>query len=278
MTQDIILRSLTTVDDLQAMQQLELEVWQMMVPVPLHQSLTVAKNGGIILGAFQGETLVGMLYSFPGWLNGEVFLCSHMLAVRKGLRHHGLGARLKWAQAEAARAAGYSLITWTYDPLETANAYLNIGKLGAVCSTYIPDCYGNMPDPLNKGLPSDRFKVAWWLQHPKPALPSYKEINLINWRLADNGLVEPTPEIPGLPDRQSIVKIAVPAEFQRIKQQDIALARVWRQITGKVFSDSFNAGWVVAGFRLGENAVHEYLLCRREELALPQPSWDKGEK
>ncbi len=275
---DIVLRSLTTVSELEAMQKLEQEVWQMTSPVPLHQSLTVAKNGGIIIGAYQGDTLVGLLYSFPGWLNGEAFLCSHMLGVREGLRHRGLGARLKQAQAEAARLAGYPMITWTYDPLETANAYLNIGKLGAVCSTYMADCYGNMPDPLNKGLPSDRFKVAWWLHHPKPTIPPYQETSLIDWRLMDNGLVEPTGVNHEFSGGRAILKVAVPVDYQSMKQQDIALARVWRQISGKVFAESFAAGWVVAGFRLGDHAVHEYLLCRREELALPELPWDRGKE
>lgn len=46
---------------------------------------------------------------------------------------------------------------WTYDPLETVNGYLNLSKLGGVCTQYIENCYGEMPDILNAGLPSDRF-------------------------------------------------------------------------------------------------------------------------
>ena len=56
------------------------------------------------------------------------------------------------------------MATWTYDPLESGNAVLNIGKLGAVCRCYLRDLYGTMPDVLNAGLPSDRFEVAWWIE------------------------------------------------------------------------------------------------------------------
>ena len=46
------------------------------------------------------------------------------------------------------RQQGLSLITWTYDPLESKNAHLNIMKLGAVCNTYYRDLYGELRDGL----------------------------------------------------------------------------------------------------------------------------------
>ena len=54
-------------------------------------------------------------------------------------------------------------MTWTYDPLESRNAYLNVHKLGAACRSYIRDYYGPMADGLNVGLPSDRLRVEWWI-------------------------------------------------------------------------------------------------------------------
>ena len=80
---------------------------------------------------------------------------------------------------------GIDLITWTFDPLEARNAWLNFGKLGAVCNTYLRNVYGNLQDGLNAGLPSDRLQVDWWIGsewvesgcavariHPPPAPPS----------------------------------------------------------------------------------------------------------
>ena len=77
--------------------------------------------------------------------------------------NRGIGLQLKTAQREAVLAQGIELITWTYDPLESRNAYLNIQKLGAICKLYRRNEYGDMLDELNQGMPSDRFEVEWWI-------------------------------------------------------------------------------------------------------------------
>ena len=78
-------------------------------------------------------------------------------------RDSGIGFALKRAQWQMVRHQDLDHITWTYDPLLSRNAYLNIARLGAVCSTYRRSEYGEMRDGLNVGLPSDRFQVDWWL-------------------------------------------------------------------------------------------------------------------
>ena len=75
----------------------------------------------------------------------------------------GVGYALKVAQREAVLQQGLRLITWTYDPLESKNARLNIAKLGAVCNTYIRNYYGELRDDINLGLATDRFQVDWWI-------------------------------------------------------------------------------------------------------------------
>ena len=70
---------------------------------------------------------------------------------------------MKTYQREHVLRQGLDLITWTYNPLLARNAQLNIAKLGAVCTTYLPNLYGPMRDGLNAGLPSDRFQVDWWI-------------------------------------------------------------------------------------------------------------------
>ena len=81
-------------------------------------------------------------------------------------RRWGVGWRLKMAQRDAVLAQGLERITWTFDPLESANAHLNFAKLGVISDTYLPDFYGAMPEALNAGLPSDRLLVAWLLARP----------------------------------------------------------------------------------------------------------------
>jgi GNAT superfamily N-acetyltransferase len=118
--------------------------------VPLHIMLTIARNGGVVLGAFAQDRLVGFVLGFLGTSNRygaeapatvKLKHCSHQLGVLPEWQSRGVGYALKVAQREAVLNQGVRLITWTYDPLESKNARLNIAKLGAVCNTYIRD-YG----------------------------------------------------------------------------------------------------------------------------------------
>ena len=89
--------------------------------------------------------------------------CSHIAAFIPNHRDSGVGFALKRAQWQMVRHQGLDHVTWTYDPLLSRNAHLNIARLGAVCSTYRRSEYGDMRDGLNAGLPSDRFQVDWWV-------------------------------------------------------------------------------------------------------------------
>lgn len=275
MNQEIQIRSITELAEMDEVQRLEREVWQMEHPVPTHQLLTSVKNGGILLGAYHGALLVGMLSSSPGYLNGEVYLCSHMMGIREEWRSRGIGERLKQEQAAQALALGYHMITWTYDPLQLANGYLNIHKLGAVCSTYIPNCYGEMNDLLNQGLPSDRFQVEWWVDRPRFALPSAKKFDLLAWKM--NSREQPQPQGLLSPDSGvSVLAVPVPVSFADIKKSDIGLAKEWRQATGQAFSQAFAAGWVAVDLKMQPGQpVHEYLLVKRAELSLPVAPWEE---
>jgi predicted GNAT superfamily acetyltransferase len=87
-----------------------------------------------------------------------------MLAVLPEYRNAGLGRRLKLAQRDDAIARGIERMEWTYDPLETKNAYLNIAKLGAISRRYEANFYGPSTSVLQGGLPTDRLYAEWWLR------------------------------------------------------------------------------------------------------------------
>ncbi len=130
--------------------------------VPAHQLQAHHHHGGCLLGLWQDGMAVGCCYAFPGPL-GQDYLYSHFAAITPSLQGQGLGFLLKQAQADWARERGYRRIVWTYDPLQAANSRLNLGKLGAVCNRYRVDYYGELEDELNRGIPSDRLEVDWWL-------------------------------------------------------------------------------------------------------------------
>ncbi|PVE67239.1 GNAT family N-acetyltransferase [Priestia megaterium] len=272
MTEALTIRSLTTTTELEDVRALESRVWGEEEATPVHQTLTAVKNGGLVLGAFLNEKLIGFQYSFPGFDGTCVYLCSHILAVDPAYRSMGIGAKLKHAQRQESKKKGYSYISWTYDPLESANGYLNIGKLGAVCSTYIENCYGDMNDPLNADLPSDRFVVEWAsTEDTKRAQPLYTpdqimDASLIQWTLTDQGF----PSVTDIDEKwldHEVVTVAIPSAFQQMKEVSPSLALDWRMRTRRVFQTCFAKGFQVTNFmKYPESSapVHFYILTKKE--------------
>src|SRR5205809_7605052 len=117
-------RDLTTLDDFAAVVELERQIWgpgyDDVVPVPI-LAISV-KRGGILIGAFEGNRLVGFVYSMPGIKHQKPTQWSHMLGVVSDYRSAGVGRDLKLLQRERALAMNLELIEWTYDPLQAANA------------------------------------------------------------------------------------------------------------------------------------------------------------
>ena len=157
----ITIHSPEILEEFKAIEGLQAEIWGTAIGVtPGIFLFVVAKEGGIVLLAQDNGKPVGFSYGILGLTeDNRVKLASHQTGVLPAYRDRGLGFDLKLAQRQAALAKSLDLITWTFDPLQGRNAWLNLRKLGAVCQTYIPDLYGEMNDAFNQGLPSDRFNV-----------------------------------------------------------------------------------------------------------------------
>ncbi|MFL6558923.1 MAG: GNAT family N-acetyltransferase [Bacillus sp. (in: firmicutes)] len=268
------IRSLHTIEELEEVRKLESKIWGESDSIPSHQTLTAVKNGGLVLGAYYEGQLAGFQYSFPGFNGKDVYLCSHVLGTDKKFRNQGIGEKLKQAQRTEAVKLGYSLITWTYDPLETMNGYLNIGKLGGVCSTYIPNCYGEMDDLLNSGLASDRFLIEWHINKENSGDSSGQGLDesfalsnsLIQWVVNAEGLPIPTATLP-LPGHEcDITFVAVPKDFRKIRETNLDVASEWRMKTRDIFTSLVQQSWQVTGFKkitCDETPVHTYILTKR---------------
>jgi len=256
------IEAIQRLEDYRSVEDLQREVWRLedVETVPDHVLITAQKNGGLVLGAFdqkpgRGRRLVGFVFGFLGrTADGTTKHCSHMLGVARSHQGQGIGYRLKLAQREHVLGQGLSLITWTFDPLESPNANLNFHKLGATCRTYIRDVYGEMRDELNAGLPTDRFQVDWHIdsEHVLHRIGGRHATSLAQLRAGEAVLVNetlrdarpmPPEEMPELDGRTLLVE--VPADFQRIRSKDLALARRWRASTRRLFEAAFAVGYVV---------------------------------
>ena len=136
---------------------------------PVRHLIVTKHAGGFTLGAFVEDKLVGFVLSVPAFLRGEKAFYSHMTAVDGKFQSHGIGAKLKWVQRENALKEGVNFIKWTFQPVQSRNAFFNLEKLGAVIKHYEPNFYGtDYPHPdLNLGLDSDRLFAEWQLDTPK---------------------------------------------------------------------------------------------------------------
>lgn len=302
---DYRLRILDQPEEMASVEELQRQVWtgSETEVVPAHLLLAAVHNGGLVVGAYQvpgpvadeqaeneadlsfsrtippDAPLVGFVFGFPGLYftpdGARPKHCSHMLGVLPDLRDQGIGFILKRAQWQMVRHQGLDCVTWTYDPLLSRNARLNIARLGAVCNTYRRNEYGEMRDGLNAGLASDRFQVDWWINSQRVFRRLSKrarlQLDLAHFLATGAAILNPTeidasglphpPSNPvGLPtpppqvdpaadtDPAALLLLEIPADFSRLRQVDLSLAQAWREHTRHLFEELFALGYLVTDF------------------------------
>ncbi len=266
----ITIRAVDSVADMLQVEALQRVIWpgDETEIIPVHMLLTVAHNGGVLLGAFDGERMVGFVFGFLGTDSlspdrvamARLKHCSHQLGVHPDYRQRGVGLMLKLAQREAVIDQGIRLATWTYDPLMSRNAHLNIRRLGTVCRTYLRDVYGDLRDDLNRGLPTDRFVVEWWITSPRVDARlegSRRGLDLAHFQSGGAKLINaassrsnglPRPAEKASDPEGTFLLVEIPHDFLAIKRQDAQLALAWRLHSREIFERAFAAGYMVTDF------------------------------
>lgn len=165
MSEEIVVRKCEGIQEFQRCVELQKEIWgEADIEVePATLFVVASETGGQVLGAFDRSRMVGYTLAVIGFLNGTVFLHSHMTGVLQDYQNRGVGRALKLFQREEALGRGIRLVVWTFDPLETRNAHFNLNRLGAISRKYLPNLYGVTTSPLHRGLPTDRLWVEWQL-------------------------------------------------------------------------------------------------------------------
>jgi predicted GNAT superfamily acetyltransferase len=280
---DIKIKSIELAEDMVDIEEVQRRVWEGSETevTPAHLLVAIVKNGGLVIGAFINEAgadrCIGFVFGFPGFYftpdGPRPMHCSDMLAVLPEYRDQGLGYRLKRAQWQMVRHQGLDRITWTYDPLMSRNAHLNINKLGAVCNTYLRNFYGEMRDSINLGLASDRFQVDWWVNTNRVKERLNREarqsLDLDHYLTAgvqiinptgqnSNGLPCPTPAFSNIIDgidtetskkeegqSPAMFLVEIPADFPSLKKADSSLAKEWREHTRQIFEQLFERDYLV---------------------------------
>ena len=205
------------------------------------KDIAVAMNfhGGLVLLAKDEDKVVGMLFGFPGRFAGRSYLYSHMTGVVNENKYSGIGQKLKIRQKEWAISMGYELICWTFDPLMSLNGNLNIGKLGGIARSFIPNFYGQMEDSLNRGNYTDRVVCEWWIQTDKIILTK------------TNTIYDPLDLDENLSDllqNRAPFLLRIPENYLGIKRENPEMAKSIRISYRDVFRKIFNSEFILAGF------------------------------
>lgn len=276
----LTVRPLTSVAEFEKLLDIQRAVWghDDLDVTPIHQFCVSSRLGGILIGAFVGRDLAGFVYSFPAVFGKRHIQHSHLLAVRPEFQGWGLGKRLKRAQRDEALRRGYDLITWTFDPLQTRNANLNLQALGAVARTYLPNFYGLTPALcLGPGIPTDRLLIEWPIRTRRvaerlagkgqkstrrPDDPRMLPKALERASAGEPPFIEPAPPKLGL--RDEVLLVEVPRDIRALGGRPDLIA-AWQAGLRRVMTRYFARGYRADHFLFGDRAF--YVLRRGDGRA-----------
>ncbi len=256
----IEVKPVETIAEFRRCHDLQKILWDMpdILVIPYITLLTFQKHGGLVLGAYDGQEMIGFACGILARWGERFGLYSQRMGVIPAYRGRGIAYQLKVAQRQWAISQGYDLIIWTYDPLEGINANLNLAKLGVVVRHYERDLYGESGSGLHAGLNTDRFRAEWHLKSgrvvermnsparldPALLLERYPPINEVTWEAPDR----PRSEEPRLTLTATHLLVEVPPDIQAIKTTDLTLAQDWRMVTRLIFETYFERGYTVTEF------------------------------
>jgi predicted GNAT superfamily acetyltransferase len=250
----LTVRVLETHDEFRQCERIQRSVWGML-GVSREVLQVTQKYGGVVLGAFVGARMAGFLYAFLARRRGQLVHWSHMMAVERACRDCGLGFQMKLKHRALALEQGIKSIAWTYDPLQSRNAALNLRRLGAQVEEYLVDCYGHFPSRIERGLPSDRLVVNWRIATAAVArrlAAGPPVLRRLPWtwvnptRLEARGFIVNQEIRLGLRDRR--LRVEIPTQCDRLRACAPSLARRWRFEIRKVFLHYLEAGYRVETF------------------------------
>lgn len=276
-TSRIVIRDARGQAEMRAVEELQKEVWGIpeLEVVPTTQLVAAQAAGGVLIGAFDGETLAGFAYGFPGYERGRATHHSHMLAVKPAYRNYNLGQKLKLAQREMVLAQGIETMTWTFDPLQSLNAHFNFSKLGVISDRYFINFYGAEAASFLHRNGTDRLWVTWELtsrrvkeriggmNNPAPEIESAVPLVQIE---KDNSPRQ-NDSTDGLSDEYVLIEI--PRNINELERQSGELAQAWRAATRAAFTKALASGYLIENFyrrSRGGRQISTYYLSRRKSL------------
>lgn len=234
----------------------ELDVW------PDRSMRKALDCDGSLKGAYNSEgRLVGIDFCITTLLDGQPVMMSQSLAIDDQYRSQGIGYRLRLAQRTHALSRNIPTIIWPFDPLNSHNAVLYVGKLGAIVYIYRPRYFGETKYVFQAGIDTDRVYAEWSLSSDH-----------VNARIASRqGLPRRATDVPivmsitndqpySLPKSHakvpsfSNVYIEIPPNFRPMIREDPERARMWRNAIRNLLMDYLRGNFAIADIHVDEDA------------------------
>lgn len=246
-------RPMTDTAELVEMEALFTAVWQHppgAVEIDISLLTALARSGNYIVGAFRDGRLVGatagfLCEPFP------VTLYSHITGVDRQRAAPGTGTALKAFQRLWCLERGITGVRWTFDALQSRNARLNMGRLGANWHSFHVDYYGVLRDGLNRDTGSDRLLLHWNLT--RTAAESAGAPGATRTLLSRGPDGEPVlGAVPASATKTpEVCRLEVPTDIDGLRGTDPGLAQRWRDTLREVLPGLISSGWRVVDFDEG---------------------------
>jgi predicted GNAT superfamily acetyltransferase len=230
-------RELDSIEEFQAAVEVLRSIWGFRgdagpINAELIRAFTLA--GGYASGAFNDGEMIGASVGFLGWRDGHPHLHSHISGVTPAHQSRHVGLALKRHQRDWCLGRDIHTIEWTFDPLIRRNAFFNLVKLGATVVDFKPDFYGDMPDEINAGDPTDRAVVEWDLH--APAGDRDRDGAVILEADADGGPV-------ARDARAEVLRAWVPEDAVSLRRADASVGLAWRLALRDTFGNAIADGY-----------------------------------
>ena len=148
-------------------------------------------------------------------------------------------------------------MTWTFDPLQSLNAYFNFNRLGVFANRYLTDFYGTDPESFLHQTGTDRLWVTWSLNSRRveehiAKMRATSELDKPYALVEVGGSNEPIVHEMRWDIASTRLCIEIPRDIVLLERENEDLARRWREATRQAFLGAIAAGFLVIDFVRGE--------------------------
>ncbi len=229
----------------------------------------IHEAGGLLLGV-RADRVTGVLAAASVALStrydGFSALLSCGFGVAPDARGRGLGTALRLAERQAGLSMGVEVVRAWVDPLGGRASHLLWNRVGAIGTAYERSAFGELVDPMHRGLATDRVRAEWWLRSPRTEalLDEGKPAAHLRVELREMAVATRTKPGPGgqrvLVDARGDagapgILVEIPEDLEALRDADPHEARRWRLGTREVFEQLFGAGYLMVGL------IHEGGRC-----------------